>query len=65
MLKMSGGPRKRVFVSLADKQDIIKEIESGKDIQNIASEYGISRNQVYKICKLKDQIAAKKGPERL
>ena len=46
----------------ADKQDILKEIERGKDILNIASEYGISRSQRYKICKLKAQIATKSVP---
>ena len=59
----SGGSRKRVFISLADKQGIIKKIESGKKLPNVASEYGISRSQVYKIYKLKDQITKKCVPK--
>ena len=59
----SGGSRKQVFISLADKQGIIKKIESGKKLPNVASEYGISRSQVYKIYKLIDQITKKSVPK--
>ena len=48
--------KKRRCLSFEDKQKLISDMKAGKHVEEIASEYAISKSQAYRIYKQKDTI---------
>ncbi|KAI9915132.1 hypothetical protein PsorP6_007723 [Peronosclerospora sorghi] len=58
MYKLSSTKRKRVVLSIHDKQQVLQRLEGGEQPIAIAQEFGISRQQVSDIKKNKERILA-------
>lgn len=54
--------KKKKFISLKEKIDVVKEFSSGRPVADIAQQFGIGKTQAYRILRNKDELQNTKTP---